>query len=120
MFRRAICSPLTPVLLTSLALTALAVTFVADGGRRSAGLETISLYGLLLMVYGWVGADARRRAGLPCFDFGLYLYVLAPVGLFYYCVWSRRWRGLLLFILLMVAETLPIVVLEAAALASLE
>jgi hypothetical protein len=39
--------------------------------------------------------DARRRRLVPCYDFGLYCWVSFPLTVTWYCLWSRKWRGLL-------------------------
>lgn len=62
-----------------------------------------------LLAY-WVVLDARKGHRIPCFDFGLYCYLLLPVTLPWYCIWSRGWRGVSLILLLYGITILPYLV----------
>jgi hypothetical protein len=53
-------------------------------------------WGLMLIL--WMDADARRRRMLPCYDFGFLAGVFFPFSLVWYCIWSRGWRGVFVFI----------------------
>jgi hypothetical protein len=53
------------------------------------------------LVLFWIVADARRRTGIPCFDFGFLCYVFLPFAFPWYCFWSRGWRGALMLLLIL-------------------
>ena len=53
-------------------------------------------YAVPVALLAWIAADAKERRRTPCFDFGLFLLVLWPLSLFWYCIATRGWRGLAL------------------------
>jgi hypothetical protein len=90
--------PLAPLLLFSVALTALLVTYLAVGLSPSPTFEFIASFFWSLLLALWIVADVRRKSGVPCFDFGFFCYLFLPIAVPWYCVWSRGVRGLLLLV----------------------
>jgi hypothetical protein len=93
--RQLLFHPLGPLLLFSMTLTALLATYLAAGLTPSTEFEIVASLSWSLLLALWVVADARRRTGIPCFDFGFYCYVFLPFVVPWYCFWSRGWRGVL-------------------------
>ena len=58
----------------------------------------------------WIVADARRRTGVPCFDFGFFCYLFLPVAVPWYCCWSRGLRGLQMLVAIALLWLAPYVV----------
>jgi hypothetical protein len=102
--------PLAPLLLFSVALTVLLVTYVVAGLMPSPTFEYVaSFFGSMLLAL-WVVADARRKTGVPCFDFGFFCYMFLPLAVPWYCFWSRGLRGLLMLAALVVLWLAPYLV----------
>lgn len=93
--RQILVHPLMPLLIFSLTLAALLTTYLVAGSAPSATFELVAAVSWSLLLALWIVADARRRTGIPCFDFGFFCYVLLPVAVPWYCFWSRGWRGVL-------------------------
>lgn len=107
--RRILDHSLAPLILFSLALTVMFVAYLAGGASPSPTfLGAVSLLWPWLVAL-WIMADARRKSCVPCFDFGLYCYVLLPLTLPWYCLWSRGWRGLLTLVAIFALWYLPFV-----------
>jgi hypothetical protein len=107
---RFLVHPLAPLLLFSLAFSALLVTYPAVGLAPSPTFEFVASFFWSILVALWIVADARRRTGVPCFDFGFFCYLLLPIAVPWYCFWSRGWRGLLLLISIAVLWLAPYLV----------
>jgi hypothetical protein len=90
---RILVHPLAPLLLFSLTLAALLTTYLAAGYAPPATFETVAAACWSFLLALSIVADARRRTGIPCFDFGFFRYVFLPVVVPCYCFWSRGWRG---------------------------
>ncbi|MCI0332520.1 MAG: hypothetical protein L0228_04780 [Planctomycetes bacterium] len=90
-----ITHPIAPLLLFSIVLAALLAAYLAVGMSPSTSFEVVASFSWSLLLAFWVVADARRRKGIPCFDFGLFCYVFLPLVVPWYCFWSRGWRGAL-------------------------
>ena len=88
--------PITPLLLFAITLTGLLTTYLAYGIVPSTTFEVLVAFSWPLLLACWVVADARRRTGIPCFDFGFFCYVFLPLAVPWYCFWSRGWRGALM------------------------
>jgi len=105
-------NPLTPLVVFALA-TATALCASAWVGIPPAGdplLQAVLRIGWAVMLVLWMDADARRLRRLPCYDFGLLAGAFFPLSLLWYCWWSRRWRGLLVLLLLLALWFVPQVV----------
>jgi len=64
-------------------------------------------YALPVTVVIWIAADMVERGQTPCFDLPFLLLLAFPISLFWYCIWSRGWRGLLLALGLLMLVYLP-------------
>jgi hypothetical protein len=91
--RQLLLHPVAPLLLFSIAMTAVLTTYLAAGLAPSTTFEIVASFSWSLLLALWIIADARRRTGIPCFDFGLFCYAFLPFVLPWYCFWSRGWRG---------------------------
>ncbi len=78
--------------------TAAVVPAVGNDNTLAVAGETAGEGAVLLLL--WMDADARRSGHVPCFDFGLFAILTFPLSLAWYCFWSRRWRGLLVLLLI--------------------
>jgi hypothetical protein len=92
--------PLAPLLLFAVILTALLTTYPAAGFAPSESFETVAAFAWSFLVLFWIVADARRRIGIPCFDFGFLCYAFLPLAVPWYCFWSRGWRGAMLLLMI--------------------
>src|SRR5688572_25931879 len=45
----------------------------------------------------WAMGDAQRQRCTPLFDFGLLMWLLFPLSLLGYLMWTRGWRGAVVF-----------------------
>ena len=102
-------NPLTPLVVMASA-TAAALCASAWMGLPPSGdpmTQTILSYGWAFLLVIWMDADARRLRRLPCYDFGLFVGIFFPLSLLWYCWWSRRWRGLLVLLLLLALWFIP-------------
>jgi hypothetical protein len=70
--------PITPLLLFSLALTALMIAYVIGGAAPSEAFDIFVSWVWSILAALWVVADARRRDAIPCYDFGLFCYLFFP------------------------------------------
>jgi hypothetical protein len=95
---RALCDPIVPLLAFSVALSGLLSAYVAIGYVPSATFDIAASFVWTVLLALWIVADARRRMGIPCFDFGLYCYCFMPITVSWYCIRSRGWRGVLLLL----------------------
>jgi len=107
---KVIFHPLAPLLLFSIALTALLATYLLIGFAPSTTFEITASFGWSILLAFWLVADARRRKGVPCFDFGFFCYLFLPVAVPWYCFWSRGWRGALLLATLMCFWLAPYII----------
>ncbi|QEG33307.1 hypothetical protein [Bythopirellula goksoeyrii] len=98
--RQLIFHPLTPLVLFSISLAVLLITYLIAGSIPSPEFEVIVTFDWGLLLALWIVADARRRTGIPCYDFGFICYLSLPFAIPWYCFWSRGWRGALTLILL--------------------
>lgn len=64
-------------------------------------------YALPVTVVLWIAADMVERGRTPCFDLPFLLLMAFPVSLFWYCISTRGWRGLLLALGLLMLVYLP-------------
>jgi hypothetical protein len=99
--RQALLHPLTPLIGLSLAATALLCAYVLFAVTPSPLVEPLTTRGWALLAVFWMDADARRRRSLPCYDFGLLAAVAFPLSLLWYCLWSRRVKGVALLLVLL-------------------
>ena len=74
-------------------------------------------FALPVTVVLWIAADMVERGRTPCFDLPFLLLLAFPISLFWYCIWSRGWRGLLLALGLLMLVYLPSTVTDIARLA---
>jgi hypothetical protein len=81
-----ITHPLAPLLTFSLALTALLVTYLAVGLAPSPLFQLLASFWWSILLAFWIVADARRKTGVPCFDFGFFCYLFLPVAVPWYCI----------------------------------
>ena len=65
-------------------------------------------FALPVTVVLWIAADMVERGRTPCFDLPFLLLLAFPISLFWYCIWSRGWRGLLLALGLLMLVYLPV------------
>jgi hypothetical protein len=108
--RQILNRPLGPLLLFSIALTALLTTYVAAGLAPSPSFEVVASLSWSLLLALWIVADARRHTGIPCFDFGFYCYVFLPFVFPWYCFWSRGWRGALTLMTIACLWAVPFII----------
>jgi len=64
-------------------------------------------YALPVTVVLWIAADIVERGRTPCFDLPFLLLLAFPISLFWYCISTRGWRGLLLAMGLVALVCLP-------------
>jgi len=64
-------------------------------------------YALPVTIALWVAADLRQRGHTPCFDLPFLLLLAWPLSILWYCLWTRGWRGLLLWFGLLALAYLP-------------
>jgi hypothetical protein len=102
--------PLAPLLLFSVALTALLVTYLAVGLAPSPTFELVASFCWSILLALWIVGDARRRTGVPCFDFGFFCYLFLPVAVPWYCLWSRGLRGSLTLVAITLLWLVPYIV----------
>jgi hypothetical protein len=87
--------PLAPLMAFSFVLSALLVTYLAVGIAPSPVFQLLATFWWSILLAFWIVTDARRRTGVPCFDFGFFCYLFLPVAVPWYCIWSRGWHGVL-------------------------
>jgi hypothetical protein len=92
--------PLAPLVCFSLIASAMLAAYVVAGHSPSPTFVAVMELSCTFLLAYWVILDARKGHRIPCFDFGLYCYLLLPVTLPWYCFWSRGWRGIILLIAL--------------------
>jgi hypothetical protein len=92
---RSIYHPIAPLVAFSIALAALLTIYLAAWLSPSPAFEFVASFWWSVLLAIWIVADARRRSGVPCFDFGFFCYLFLPVAVPWYCFWSRGWRGML-------------------------
>lgn len=86
--------PFAPLVVYSMALSGLLVTYLAAGCSPSPAFEALAWFSWLLLLALAVVTDARRRKSTPCFDFGMFCMMVLPIAVPWYCFWSRGWRGI--------------------------
>jgi hypothetical protein len=67
----------------------------------------LAAYALPITLVLWITADLKARGRSPPFDLPFLLLVAFPISLFWYCISTRGWRGLLLALGLLVLVYLP-------------
>jgi hypothetical protein len=77
-------------------------------------LFTIVGYALPVTMAIWVAADLRSRGHTPCFELPFLLLLAWPLSLLWYCIWTRGWRGLLLWMGLVALTFLPATLVDLA------
>jgi hypothetical protein len=92
--------PLAPLVILSLMTALFLGAHVLVRMDPSPETGFLLTFGWSLMLVLWMDADARFRRRLPCFDFGMLAAIAFPFSVFWYCFWSRRWRGVVLLLLL--------------------
>lgn len=99
----------------AVALAAFHVAYIALGRPVSDAAQQLTAYSLALFLLWWVVADARRvRGRLPCHDFGFLMGIGFPVSLVWYLVWSRGWKGLGTWVVLLLLLSLPTIAADVA------
>ena len=86
------------VLLLAALLIIFNCMYVLNGVPHSEGAEFIATFLLPFALALWVVWDARSRRCTPCYDFGLLVYFFWIAAIPGYLVWTRGWRGLIVFI----------------------
>jgi hypothetical protein len=92
--------PLTPLVAFSFVFSALISAYFVAGYTPTDRIQVLGAIIWALLLAWWIVADARRREGIPCFDFGFFCYLFLPVAVPWYCLWSRGWRGVFVLFLL--------------------
>lgn len=110
--RRAIGNPFAPVVLYSLGASLIFAVYAAEGTRPSSLAQEVFGLGWVLILLMWIETDARCRREVPCYDFPFLIGAVFTLGLPWYCVWSRRARGLLLLLAVYGLMSLPNLVVE--------
>jgi hypothetical protein len=83
-------------------------------GLPQSLLTTLLQYGNGLVALMWMRADSRLR-GAPIPGGGLLLAaVLLPLAVPAYILWTRRWKGLLVFVVALLAIMVAIIVGQSA------
>jgi hypothetical protein len=89
-------SPSMPLILFAIGTALIVCGYQSAGAVPSRGAELIIGTSWMLFLLVWMDADALRRGGRPCYDFGFLSALVFPASLLWYCIWSRGWkRGLL-------------------------
>jgi hypothetical protein len=101
---------LTPLVLFSIALSALLTIHLVAGVAPSITFEIAASFSWSVLLALWIVTDARRQKGIPCFDFGFFCYVFLPVAVPWYCFWSRGWRGAFTLVAIAVLWLAPYIV----------
>jgi hypothetical protein len=78
----------------------------------------VASYALPIALVLWVTADMRAHGRTPPFDLPFLLLLVFPISLFWYCIWTRGWPGLLLAMGLFAVACLPAFVTEFARIAA--
>jgi hypothetical protein len=66
-------------------------------------------YALPITIILWIASEARDRRQTPCFDFTFWLLVFWPLSLFWWCIKTRGWWGVLVALGLLVLASVPAV-----------
>ena len=104
--------PLAPLVVFSLALSALLAMYLAAGLSPSPAFEAVTTLSWSILLAFAVVTDARRRGQVPCFDFGMFCYLFYPIAIPWYCLRSRGWRGMFLLAAILLLWVLPYLVGE--------
>jgi hypothetical protein len=111
-------SPLTQI--AGLALCMAVMQPVVALGARSwpvhvqLVLSAVWAYALPVTLALWVAADMRQRRRTPCFDLPFLLLLAWPLSLFWYCIATRGWYGLLLAIGLTLMSLAPSILTDVS------
>jgi hypothetical protein len=104
-------SPLVQITGLALAMTAFQVVAVIGGFNALASLPIFVglflAYALPVTLVLWIAADMKDRGRTPCFDLPFLLLMAFPISLFWYCISTRGWYGLLLASGLFAVACLP-------------
>src|SRR5262245_40707976 len=109
-------SPLVQITGLALAMTVLLPLAVAAGIGRTGPLAdvfwSLALRAVPITLVLWVAADMREHHRTPPFDLPFLLLLAFPISLFWYCMSTRGWYGLLLALGLFAVACLPAIATE--------
>lgn len=105
--RQLFWNPLTPLCVFTVETTLLYTAAIIAGVGISPAMQLAVGSVSLLLLLMWIEADARHRHQTPCFDFGYLCALFLPLSVFWYCLWSRGWKGLGILTLLGVLWIAP-------------
>lgn len=89
-------SPFLPLVFLAIGTALIVCTYQSAGVLPSRGADLIIGTSWMLFLLVWMDADAQRKSGRPCYDFGFLCALVFPLSLLWYCIWSRGWKwGLL-------------------------
>lgn len=91
--RGAVARSLRPLVVFSVIIAITLSGYVVAGAAPSDSFEMMVAFVWAILLAWWIVRDARCRAEVPCFDFGLFCYAFLPLSVPCYCLWSRGWRG---------------------------
>ncbi len=108
--RRMLLHPFSPLVCYATGLCVCSIAYAAAGYPPPRTFEPFASRGWRLLMAIWIVADAHHRRRLPCYDLGFLCLLFFPVSLLWYCLWSRRWRGLLTLGLILLLWLIPAMV----------
>lgn len=85
-------SPFLPLVFLAIGTALIVCTYQSAGVLPSRGADLIIGTSWMLFLLVWMDADAQRRSGRPCYDFGFLCALVFPLSLLWYCIWSRGWK----------------------------
>ena len=104
-------SPLVQIIGFALAMTVLlplaSLGAIAMVGPQSYLVWFVAAYALPITLVLWIAADMKDHGQTPPFDMPFLLLLAFPISLFWYCISTRGWRGLLLAMGLIALVYLP-------------
>ena len=109
-------SPLVQITGLALAMTVL-LPMAYVGAANLPGplpyvLWFLTAYAVPIVLVLWIAADMKARGRTPAFDLPFLLLLVFPISLFWYCIWTRGWLGMLLALGLYVVACLPVIATE--------
>ncbi len=109
-------SPLVQITGLALAMTVLLPIAYVGAANLPGPLPFLVLgfaaYAVPITLVLWVPADMKDRGRTPPFDLPFLLLLVFPLSLFWYCIWTRGWQGMLLALGLYVVACLPAIATE--------
>jgi hypothetical protein len=103
--------PISQIAILSAGMAILLPTYmVAQFVNPSASSPVVLLiarYAVPIAIVLWIASEARDRRQTPCFDFTFWLLVFWPLSLFWWCIKTRGWWGVLVAFGLLLLAGVP-------------